>query len=182
MRPLAPLVLIVLAAPASAAAAVDRSITAGCADRSQAQFPRAFSDPDNALVGPWALLGAYSATGPSADAWLREHGFWKMPVVLRLGRSVTVTVPVGLRDRAGLYYRTTGDGSDRFANRRFRIRFRACAAGTGRATQTDRGPTTFWSGGAVTNSVPLCLPLRVRVAGGPTRTIRVALGTRACSR
>jgi hypothetical protein len=81
-----------------------RGVVEDCATRSLASFPGAFTDPDNVVVGPLALVG--SATTPPET--VREVGGEKFPALVRAGHRVTVALP---RRVAGLGYGPLPEGS-----------------------------------------------------------------------
>ena len=66
----------------SSAATRSRSERQDCSSRSEAQFPGAFTDSRNLVVGPLVLVGG--ATYSSAST-VREYGGQKFPCSSRLG-------------------------------------------------------------------------------------------------
>ena len=58
-----------------------------CSTRSMADFPGAYSDPHNVVVGPLVLVGA--AHTPAIT--VREYGGNKFPSLVRAGRRVTAS-------------------------------------------------------------------------------------------
>ena len=71
-----------------------------CSTRSMADFPGAYSDPHNVVVGPLVLVGA--AHTPART--VREYGGNKFPLLVRAGRRVTVALSRATRRVAGLGY------------------------------------------------------------------------------
>ncbi len=139
----------------------------GCAEQSGARFPAAYTTPGNLVVGPLAIIGGVGAGALTPNEINRYgRGWWKMPVLVRAGHKVTITIrPSGRRD-ARLAYTHPADG------RRATIRntpydemtFTACS---GRRSQSsaDGRPVTFWSGGFVYRKLPVCIPLKIAIDG-----------------
>jgi hypothetical protein len=118
----------------------------GCADRSEASFPRAFEDRGNIVVGPLVLVGGRE---PVDEASARRTGGAKYPLLVRAGHRVTVAV----RDGAGLAYRHSGRRTGPAA-----LTFAACPPGTRHDSQAGRREVTFFSGFVVVRS-PRCVRL-----------------------
>jgi hypothetical protein len=91
---------------AAPARTVPQPVRADCSGRSEADFPRAFADPRNLVVGPLALVGGGEAT-PAAV--IRRFGGQKFPLLVRAGHTVTVRIPASAHAAAGLV-RTTAAG------------------------------------------------------------------------
>ena len=144
---------------------VPPAVVATCRMRSEttAPFPRAFSSPDNLVVGPLVMVGAGRLT---TEDTVREFGGNKFPLLVRNRRRVTVEV-------------TAGDARLSYArHRRERaIRFVACRRGSG--SRGGRHRVTFWSGFVETNQ-PQCVRLRVWIGrDGSPRSAAIPLG-RTC--
>jgi hypothetical protein len=158
--------LLAVAAPAAAAPRV-----VGCGDRSDGEFRRG---PENVTVGSFTLVGGRSYTARAAD-WIRDNGYAKMPVLVRPGHRVTLRIPAGLRAHVGLYYGTHGDAERSFAESDGALTFRSCRSGVSRSRLGGR-EVSFWSGGLVSDGTTLCVPLSIRIDGGPVRRVRLPVG------
>jgi hypothetical protein len=145
------------AAPASAPLADAR---ANCSTQSQADFPGAFTDPRNLVVGPLVMIGAAGFTDART---VREFGGNKFPLLVRAGHTVTVRV-----DGAGLSYGGVPEGRS--------ITFTGCRPGRA-ASHADGAEVTFWSG-FVRTRAPACIPLDVSADGAPARRVTISLGVR----
>ena len=168
-----------------------RGTTVRCSRRSEANFPGAFGDRRNLVVGPLVLVdGAYTP-----ESVVREFGGNKFPLLVKAGHSVTVRLSPEVRRVAGLAYGGLGNGRLP-QGQRLKLRdtadtmtFIACRPGKPSATYRPEGPSgsyadgeqvTFWSGFVLT-SVPSCLWLDVSVDDDPSpRHVGLALGRR-CS-
>ena len=136
-----------------------------CLTQSGAGFPHAFTNRENLVTGPLALIGAGQLT-PAAT--VREFGGNKFPLLVAAGHTVTIAV-VG--STATLTY---GDHS-RTGHRV--MTFRACRRRDAAST-ADGKPVTFWSG-SVNVSQPGCVPLRIWVdRERRPRSAHIALGRR----
>ena len=146
-----------------------RGVVENCSTRSKASFPGAFSNGDNVVVGPLALVGA-AHTPPST---VREYGGDKFPALVAAGHRVTVALSNHTRRFAGLGYGPLPQGVELSPGDGHRaVTFIAC----GRAA----GPATFWSGFVLIRS-PRCVPLEVWVDDerSPRRVV-LAMGPRRC--
>ena len=145
-----------------------RGVVENCSTRSEASFPGAFSDPDNVVVGPLALVGA-SHTPPET---VREFGGDKFPALVRAGHRVTVELSRATRRVAGLGYGPRPQGVELSPRDGHRVvTFVACRRGS---------PVTFWSGFVLTRS-PRCVPIRVWVDGERSpRHTTLRMGVRRC--
>lgn len=141
-------------------------VRVGCDRQSGAGFPGAYSDRRNVVVGPLALIGGGAVTDA---ATVREHGGNKLPLLLRAGHRVTVSVPASHRATARLAY-----GFQPLP--RHALTFVACPAHRA-ASRADGWRVTFWSGFVLT-TVPSCVPLDVWVDRWPRRRVGIALGRR----
>jgi len=136
----------------------------GCARQSSAQFPGAFDDRRNRVVGPLALVGGATFTDA---ATARKFGGNKFPLLVRAGHRVTVRA----RGRARIAY---GPLEARRA-----ITFQACSAATSQSSAD--GPVTFWSG-FVETPAPACVMLDVRADDEPAaRRLSLDLGRRCAA-
>ena len=165
-------------------------VRVGCARRSEANFPAAFTDRRNLVVGPLVLIGG-AFTPPSV---VREYGGNKFPLLVKAGHTVTLHVP---RRVAGLAYAGLGDGplpqgqQVRLRDTAPTMTFVACRSGTPPRTYQSNGPSssyadreqvTFWSGSVVTGA-PACVPLAVYVDDEHApRRVGLALGQHCESR
>jgi hypothetical protein len=165
-----------------------RGTLVDCARRSEANFPGAFADPRNVVVGPLVLVGA-AYTSASV---VREFGGNKFPLLVKAGHTVTVRLPRAVRGAVGLAY--SGLGKRRLPQGKTRLRdaadtmtFVACEPGAPSARYRREGPSgsyadeeqvTFWSGFVVARA-PRCVPLEVHVDDAPApHRIGLSLGRR----
>jgi hypothetical protein len=160
------LILLAGAMPAAAAPPL-----VGCSDRSDGEFRRSARD---VAIGPFTLAGGRGYTSGAAD-WIRDNGFAKMPLLLRPSHRVTLRIPASVRRHVGLYYGRRGDGENRFADSETALTFRSCRSGVSRSRLGSR-EVTFWSGGLISDGTTLCVPLSVRIDGGPVRRVRLPVG------
>jgi hypothetical protein len=152
-----------------------RGTIVDCARRSEADFPGAFRDPRNLVVGPLVLVGAGEPTPASV---VREFGGNKFPLLVRAGHKVTIRVIPRVRRFAGLAYGGLGrrplpEGEIRFRDTAHTMTFVACRPGLPPVRYSDDGPSassadgesvTFWSGFVVARA-PVCVPLEIYVDG-----------------
>jgi len=130
-----------------------------CSARSMADFPGAYSDPHNVVVGPLVLVGA--AHTPVRT--VREFGGNKFPVLVRAGHRVTVALSRETRRVAGLGYGPLPQEVDLAPSDGHRVvTFKACRRGRDSGSDADGRPVTFWSGFVLTSS-PGCVPLELWV-------------------
>jgi hypothetical protein len=145
----------------------------GCAERSQASFPNAWSDPGNLSVGLLTLVGGAQARLASAARSMRERGGWMMPLLLREGSAATLSVAWEARRRARLDY-----GGEPVRA----VRFTACRHGEASGSDVNTWPVTFWSGGVRLTRVPACVPVDLWVEQALARRLRIPFGDPdACS-
>ena len=149
-----------------------------CSTRSQADFPAAFSDPDNVVVGPLVLVGAAS-TPPET---VRAVGGEKFPALVRAGHRVTVALSRRTRRAAGLGYGPLPEAVELRARDGHRVvTFIACPRGKPSGSATDGEPVTFRSGFVLTRS-PRCVPLEVWVDDQPSpRHTALPMGVPRCA-
>jgi hypothetical protein len=163
-----------------------RGVVVDCAVRSEANFPGAFTDRRNLVVGPLVLMGGGEPT-PADVVW--EFGGNKFPLLVQAGHTVTVRLPASVRRFAGLAYGPQPPGKTRLRDTHRAITFVACAPGRPSAAYRPDGPSgstadgvsvTFWSGFVLTRR-PACLPLDVQVDDDSmVRHAVLNLGERRC--
>lgn len=176
----AALVTAVAALPVFAVPVVARhplGVRVDCSSRSEANFPGAFDDPRNLVVGPLALVGA---GGDTAESTVRKFGGNKFPALVKAGHTVTVTLPPSIRSFISLGYGPLPQGRDLLAaDGHDTVTFVACRAGQTSGSTAD-GPVTFWSGFVLADR-PSCVPLDVFIDDRPSpRRAWLSLG-RHCS-
>jgi hypothetical protein len=153
-----------------------RGVVEDCSTRSEADFPGAFTDRSNLVVGPLALMGAGGT--PAFDS---EVGGNKFPLLVRNGHRVTVELSRHTRRGAGLAYGPLPNGEVRLRDAHRVVRFIACRHGNPSGSSADERPVTFWSGGVLARS-PRCVPLRVRVDDNDSQRVAVIrLGVARCA-
>jgi hypothetical protein len=160
-----------------------RSASAGCSTRSEADFPGAFADPRNLVVGPLVLVGG--AFTPAST--VREVGGNKFPLLVAAGHTVTVRLAERAPTFAGLAYGPLPQGEIRLRDTYRSVTFAACRPGRPTRQYSPDGPSgstaggvavTFWSGFVLTR-VPACIPLDVYVDDAPSpRRVGLSLGRR----
>jgi hypothetical protein len=171
------------AASAVSASAPPRGTTVSCAKRSEANFPGAFADSRNLVVGPLALVGAGSYTPASV---VRRFGGNKLPLLVKAGHTVTLRLSRAVGRSAGLAYAGMGrrplpGGEVELRDTARTMTFVACRPHRPSGSRAGAEEITFWSGFVMTG-VPRCLSLAVYVDGDPSpRRARIALG-RPCRR
>jgi hypothetical protein len=160
-----------------------------CSRRSEANFPGAFADSRNLVVGPLVLVAA--AYTPASV--VREFGGNKFPLLVKAGHRVTVRLSRRARRFAGLAYAGLGN-RPLPQGRQVRLRdtartmtFVSCEPGKPSASYRQEGPSgsyadgeqiTFWSGFVLARE-PICLPLEVTVDNEPSaRHVGLSLGRR----
>jgi hypothetical protein len=156
---------------------------ATCSTRSEANFPGAFTSPDNLVVDPLVLIG-----GAFTDAnTVREFDGNKFPLLVKAGHTVTVRLAGRGRRVAGLAYGPRPQGKSTLRNSYRSVTFVACRPGTPTRRYSPNGPSgsyaddvavTFWSGFVVARR-PACIPLDVYLDDAPSpRRVGLALGRR----
>jgi hypothetical protein len=168
-----------------------RGVIVDCTRRSEANFPGAFTDPRNLVVGPLVLEGAGEPTPASV---VRDFGGNKFPLLVKAGHTVTVRLPRPVRRFAGLAYGGLGhgllpEGETRLRDTAHTMTFVACQPGRPPRTYRDDGPSgsyadgqsvTFWSGFVVMRK-PACVPLQVYVDDDPSpRHAVIEMGAGRC--
>jgi hypothetical protein len=154
-----------------------KGVVENCSTRSMGDFPRAYSNPRNVVVGPLALVGA--AHTPAST--VREYGGNKFPLLVRAGHRVTVALSRKTRRVAGLGYGPLPKGVELAPSDGHRVvTFKACRRGKNSGSNADGRPVTFWSGFVLTSS-PRCVPLEVWVNDEPSpRHVSLRMGVRRC--
>jgi hypothetical protein len=143
-----------------------------CARRSEANFPGAFTDRRNLVVGPLALIGAAE---PTPAGVVRKFGGNKFSLLVKAGQTVTVRLPRAVRGLGlaygGLGNRRLPEGEVRLRDAAHTMTFVACEPGRPTGSYRLDGPSgsyadgeavTFWSGFVVARA-PACVPLEVYV-------------------
>lgn len=173
-------------APASSRPTPRRGAREDCTTRSEANFPGAFADPSNLVVGPLVLVGG-AYTAPNT---VREYGGNKFPLLVKAGHVVTVRIPGRSRRGAGLAYGPLPQGKNTLRDTYRTVTFIACRPGRPSRTYRAGGPSgsyadgvqvTFWSGFILTRA-PACVPLQIYVDDESSpRRVGLPLGRR-CGR
>jgi hypothetical protein len=168
-----------------------QGVIVDCARRSEADFPGAYTDPRNLVVGPLVLEGAGEPTPASV---VREFGGNKFPLLVKAGHTVTVRLTRAVRSFAGLAYGGLGNrplpqGKTRLRDTAHTMTFVACRPGRPTQGYQDDGPSasyadgqsvTFWSGFVVLRK-PACVPLQVFVDDDPSpREAVIDMGAGRC--
>jgi hypothetical protein len=174
--------VLLVVGPGATRPSPPRRAVVGCARRSMAEFPGAFTRPRNLVVGPLALVGAGEPTPASV---VREFGGNKFPALVKAGHTVTVRLPLGVRTVAGLAYGGMGDGplpqgETRHRDTAHTMTFVACRPDQPSGSSADGEAVTFWSGFVVLRA-PACVPLEVYVDHEPRpRRAMLDMGGRRC--
>jgi hypothetical protein len=170
-----------------------QGVIVDCDRRSEANFPGAFTDPRNIVVGPLVLDGAGEPTPASV---VREFGGNKFPLLVKAGHSVALRLPRAVRGFAGLAYGGLGkrplpEGEVRLRDAAHTMTFVACEPGRPTRRYRPDGPSasyadgvqvTFWSGFVVLRR-PACVPLDVYVDADPSpRRAVIDMGGGGCAR
>jgi hypothetical protein len=154
-----------------------RGVVEDCSRRSEANFPGAFSDQDNVVVGPLVLVGAAS-TSPDT---VREFGGDKIMALVRAGHRVTVALSHRTRRVASLGYGPLPEGVELSYRDGHRVvTFISCGPGEPSGSTVDGQQVTFWSGFVLTSS-PRCVPVAVWVDDEPSpRETALRMGVGRC--
>jgi hypothetical protein len=143
-----------------------RAVVEDCSTRSEADFPGAYAEPANVVVGPLALVGA-AYTPPDV---VEEFGGNKFPLLVTAGHRVTLQLSRRTHRVAGLAYGPLPQGEIHLGDSHRAVTFVACAYGI-----------TFWSGAVVARE-PACVPLHVWVDDEPVpRRVTLRMGVRRCT-
>jgi hypothetical protein len=140
-----------------------------CSTQSGADFSRAFTAPENLVVGPLVLIGG-AYTPPAV---VREFGGQKFPLLVMAGHRVTISVP---RAIAGLAYGPLPQGETKLRDTHRKVTFVACDSAHA-ISSADGAAVTFWSGAVLTRR-PACIPLEIAIDGGDPQRVGLALGKR----
>ena len=162
--------VVTAALPAVASASGGRAV-ARCSQQSTADFPGAFSDPANLVVGPFAWLGARRGR---IDGAYKGRYRWKQPVLVQPGHRVTLRVAMRAAGLAGLVYAGVGGDWD-FARTVRVMSFHSCSQDKASSHSSGQA-VTFWSGGIVLTRSPACVPVMIRIDRGPVQRRTVAMG------
>jgi hypothetical protein len=170
------LLSVVLAAPVGAGAATPKR---GCGTRAEGPKPATrLAGPQDVKIGPAALVGARVWGDPDELATNRDarsgRYLVKLPLAVRAGRVVTLSIAPHDRDRAGLTFGgSLGDGAPA-------VRFHACdKREPSFAHDGTVGPVTFFAGG-FSLAEPACVTVRLRLRGHAvaySRIVSFGMGT-----
>lgn len=174
------LLVVALVAPASASAATPKR---DCRTRAEGPKPiTRLARPQDVKIGPAALLGARLWGDPDEFATTRDarsgRYLVKLPLALRAGRVVTVSIAPADRGRAALtFVRSPRAGVPA-------VRFHACDKRVPSfAHDGTVGPVTAFAGG-FSLTEPSCVSVRVRLRGHAfvySRTVSFGMGTDAAA-
>jgi hypothetical protein len=140
----------------------------GCSARYEANFPGAFADAENLVVGPLVLIGGGT---PTPAHVIQQFGGQKFPLLVRAGHTVTAHLRQSTRNDPGLAYGPFSDEPQRT------ITFVSCRLGVPSGSSAD-GAVTFWSGFVMTRT-PRCVQLEVYGNGARSpRSVALSLGAR----
>jgi hypothetical protein len=155
-----------------------RGVVEHCATRSEGNFPGAFAERDNLVVGPLVLVGATY----TPRSTVREFGGDKFMALVRAGHRVTVALSRRTRRVAGLGYGPLPEGVELSHRDGHRVvTFSSCGPGERSGSTVEGQPVTFWSGFILTSS-PRCVPLAVWVDDEPApRPTTLRMGVRRCT-
>jgi hypothetical protein len=152
----------------SSPAARFHGVRVDCTTRSEANFPGAFTSPQNLVVGPLVLIGG-AYTDPET---VRRFGGNKFPLLVKAGHVVTVRLTHRARRIAGLAYGPLPQQrKTKLRDTHRTVTFVACRPGRPRRHYRPDGPSgshadgtsvTFWSG-AVLTTTPACVALDIYV-------------------
>jgi hypothetical protein len=156
-------------------------VRVGCAQASEGHFRNAYDRTDNIVVGPLSLVGAGRLAQEASEAELRRAGGYKIPLLLRPGRSALISIDRRDRDIARLSYREVRYGRPAFASLPAVMRFESCDPGHGPRSVADGMAVTFWSGFVVLHRSPACVRTSIAIDGGRARVRTLRFGTRRCS-
>ncbi|MDX6728101.1 MAG: hypothetical protein QOK49_2906 [Baekduia sp.] len=166
-----------------AAVAAAPAATVTCADKSEGAF-RAPSARHDVLLGPLTFVGAADAATESLAQLRRFGDRWKVPLLVRPGHRVVVSVRPSSRAAVRLDYLQPHSATPEpvaLARLPARMTFVACADGATAGSSAGHTPVTFWSGSIAFRRVPACVRLDVRVDGGPLRHRSFGLGDHRCA-
>jgi hypothetical protein len=160
-------------APTSETAPRKHHVREDCASNAgDADFPGAFSNPQNLVVGPLVIVaGAYVDRNAA-----RLLGGFRYPVLVKAGHTVTVRLAPEARTLAGLAFGPLRHGRVKFRDAYRSVTFAACSArdSTSAADGTD---ATLWLGYVLIRR-PACIPLEISIDGGASQRVGLTLGER----
>ncbi len=159
-----------------------RGARTDCSTRSEANFPGAFTDPANLVVGPLVLVGGAQAARDPVSVIRRFKG-QKLQVLVKAGHRVTVRIARRARAFAGLGYAPGTSREEQTGPRDSHrsVTFVACRPGEASGSYADGEAVTFWSGGVTVTRVPACVPLEVYVDDEPSsRRLVLSLAAGRC--
>jgi hypothetical protein len=164
------------AAVSAAPTGPPRGVVESCSTASFADFPGAFTNPRNLVVGPLVMTGARGNAG-----WASVFHGNKFPLLVRNGHRVTLELSARTRRFAGLAYGPLPQGETQLRDTHRVVRFIACPANHNSGSTADAEAVTFWSGGIVSRA-PGCVPLRIWIDSepSPSRAV-IRLGVQRCS-
>jgi hypothetical protein len=155
-------------AASTLAASPPTGVVETCAHQSGASFPHAFTNRDNVVAGPLAMIGGRIFTDPQT---VRRFDGNKFPLLVAAGHRVTIELTPATRRFASLSY-----GSHSRSGHRA-VTFVSCDRDRA-ASDADGKPVTFWSGFVRANR-PGCVRLRIWVdRERAPRRAQIALGAR----
>ena len=157
------------AAPATPVRTCEQRIEAGGAP---IPFPGARSG--SVFAGPLAFAGRFPRTPAGLGPRGEDGRYWvKVGALLRAGRPVVLSVPARYRRVLVTHYDGDDDGGEAA------VRIEPCPPSTPAFSYAGPvGPVTAFSGGFGVSRAG-CYPLDVRVVGGRSYRVRLALG-RTC--
>ena len=147
--------------PVGAATSSPANVRA-CRDGGPVHWPSPSRERDLA-AGPLVVIegnGRLTVTRVRADLYV-----WKLPVVVRAGRRVTVTIDPRDRRVAAL---AAGPMTRRLTDGRARVRYESCPG--------ERGSATGWAGALLTTRRRACVRLVAQAAGDAVRRVVLPLG------
>jgi hypothetical protein len=171
------------AAPAATVAASERlpttrAVVADCSMRSGADFPGAFADSRNLVLGPLVWVGAAAYTPPDV---VRELGGNKFMLLVENGHRVTLQLSRRTGRVAGLAYGPLPQGEIGVEDAHRAVTLEACRRGEPSGSSIDSLPVTFWSGFVVARE-PACVPVYAWIDDEPhPRRVLVRMGVRRCA-
>lgn len=164
-------------AGAGLAAAAGRSPSHGqatCAHQSSAEFPDAYDDPHNLVIGPLVLMDGRVYSSPET---VRRVGGQKYPALLTPGHTVKVALSPRARRTAALTYADSMHSVRRLDDGLRVVTFHPCDR---RDAQSRAGGrvVTFWSG-FILAGAPRCVHLKIWIDGASTpRRAALPIGRR----
>ncbi len=162
--------------PAADPRAQPGAVQTGCSHQSGHRFPQdTYTDKRNRVAGPLALIGGGTFT--DAATARRFHGN-KYPLLVRVGHTVTLSVPASARRTVSLGYGPLPQGESLDGlDGHHTVTFVACTPDQVARSSAD-GPVTFWSGFVLVRE-PACVVLDVYLDGATRpRRVKIELGRR----